>query len=667
MWSVTDKAALAIADIMSDRTSMPLADLLGELSRRHVRLSLEKFDEAWEDDSLELLGRVELTDPDLIVNLPVALAGHVFTHRLTEDEVQRDLLVTAPDFTAIWPLLEISPYDRLDGHPLQDDFDDDSLQAVIRLETGALAGYQAGSLISVSISLEGLHLAPAPEPDPALLAHLTSILATDCLEVFGPDLLRAQQGDLEDEPELIADTPEATGPVALEEFMTLVLVRHPEIYRSPGAPIADVLEQLGLDHDHGTVAVAGFDFQADDDARGEAEEIEMLIETYDLDTYQAGVVLAFSSKIDELHDEIHEWSDDRADDGADEDSMPAVDVQEMVELLPALSDPMVGVAIAEENLISDPHVGAVLTMILDAFGDEIPRRSLAGFTWLQGRCADVLGDMTIAEAAYTRALDLDSDHFPAMRELAAIASLRGDAGKAVSLLLRAGVTTRDPELAMLTRFAGEERADVGRNDDCWCGSGRKYKKCHLGKSDHDLFSRWEWLYHKASNWVRNSQGRDLLVELAAARVHPETNPALLISAISDPLVMDVALFEGELLADFLDERGSLLPPDEIELAAGWLSSRRALYRVENSSATGGTDLQDVVTDDLTNVREPSVGVPVGGLVCARILTIGDSSVLSPGSVAIAAADREVTSAMLALQDGDEVDPERVITVLSTKS
>jgi hypothetical protein len=22
---------------------------------------------------------------------------------------------------------------------------------------------------------------------------------------------------------------------------------------------------------------------------------------------------------------------------------------------------------------------------------------------------------------------------------------------------------------------------IGRNDPCWCGSGKKYKKCHLGK------------------------------------------------------------------------------------------------------------------------------------------------------------------------------------------
>jgi uncharacterized protein YecA (UPF0149 family) len=25
--------------------------------------------------------------------------------------------------------------------------------------------------------------------------------------------------------------------------------------------------------------------------------------------------------------------------------------------------------------------------------------------------------------------------------------------------------------------------DIGRNDLCWCGSGRKYKKCHLIEDD----------------------------------------------------------------------------------------------------------------------------------------------------------------------------------------
>ncbi len=27
------------------------------------------------------------------------------------------------------------------------------------------------------------------------------------------------------------------------------------------------------------------------------------------------------------------------------------------------------------------------------------------------------------------------------------------------------------------------RRDMGRNDVCWCGSGRKYKKCHLQEDE----------------------------------------------------------------------------------------------------------------------------------------------------------------------------------------
>jgi len=32
----------------------------------------------------------------------------------------------------------------------------------------------------------------------------------------------------------------------------------------------------------------------------------------------------------------------------------------------------------------------------------------------------------------------------------------------------------------------ESNADAkypGRNDDCWCGSGKKYKKCHLEEDE----------------------------------------------------------------------------------------------------------------------------------------------------------------------------------------
>ncbi len=48
--------------------------------------------------------------------------------------------------------------------------------------------------------------------------------------------------------------------------------------------------------------------------------------------------------------------------------------------------------------------------------------------------------------------------------------------------------------SILTMLApGEEECqpvNLGRNDDCWCGSGRKYKKCHLEEDAKKLRSKF---------------------------------------------------------------------------------------------------------------------------------------------------------------------------------
>ena len=35
-----------------------------------------------------------------------------------------------------------------------------------------------------------------------------------------------------------------------------------------------------------------------------------------------------------------------------------------------------------------------------------------------------------------------------------------------------------------TKAERPQAAVLGRNDLCWCGSGKKYKKCHLNKDEH---------------------------------------------------------------------------------------------------------------------------------------------------------------------------------------
>ena len=43
---------------------------------------------------------------------------------------------------------------------------------------------------------------------------------------------------------------------------------------------------------------------------------------------------------------------------------------------------------------------------------------------------------------------------------------------AVGTAVAAGVDTAGASAA------GARTAEIGRNDPCWCGSGKKYKKCH---------------------------------------------------------------------------------------------------------------------------------------------------------------------------------------------
>ena len=32
---------------------------------------------------------------------------------------------------------------------------------------------------------------------------------------------------------------------------------------------------------------------------------------------------------------------------------------------------------------------------------------------------------------------------------------------------------------------------IGRNDPCWCGSGIKFKKCHLDRESQDKVNHWD--------------------------------------------------------------------------------------------------------------------------------------------------------------------------------
>ncbi len=220
---------------------------------------------------------------------------------------------------------------------------------------------------------------------------------------------------------------------------------------------------------------------------------------------------------------------------------------------------------------------------------------------------------------------------------------------------------------MVSRFVGESRTDIGRNDPCWCGSGQKYKRCHLHRSEFDLASRRDWLYQKVAGWVRNSSGRELIIELAAATVDPAQEPEALLQAVLDPLFVDLALFEGGLLELFLETRAQALPADERDLLGKWAQSRRTIASVEGFDRSGGLTIKDLSSGVEIQTAERATAVEVGDLVCLRLLPAGDSLAAPGGVVVVPPAQRDLTITMLGLQGTEDEDPVRAAIVLTGRA
>jgi hypothetical protein len=111
-----------------------------------------------------------------------------------------------------------------------------------------------------------------------------------------------------------------------------------------------------------------------------------------------------------------------------------------------------------------------------------------------------------------------------------------------------------------------------------------------------------------------------------------------------PEAVDAALDEGGWGERFLAERGPLLPADEAELAASWVTVAPGLYEVERVQFGEGVTLRDLRGDGRVDVR-PTTGVSpgMGELVLARALPDGSGSGhLLVGAIAVPrGAEREL--------------------------
>lgn len=263
----------------------------------------------------------------------------------------------------------------------------------------------------------------------------------------------------------------------------------------------------------------------------------------------------------------------------------------------------------------------------------------AGVIWLRarhlawhGRTSEAVEMLDAARSSGNRLV---------LADLAAVEADRSNAVAARELLREAGAdvdidldTAFDPHAAdrgfaqelaeEIAPFAAlRPRPMAGRNDRCPCGSGRKYKQCHLGRELHPIEDRAGWLYVKLMRFMQVNAAL-LPASIGDDIVDGVTDPELSQMVHDSYLTVDLALFEGGVAQRFLDARGSLLPPDEVDLLRSWIDATRSVFEVERSR-TGAMDVIDLANRQRKTVIDtlPDAPLDAGWKIIGRLVPVGD--------------------------------------------
>ena len=574
--------------------------------------------------------------------LPAILSGRVLTHRVDADELAHDLLTLSPDLGPITELCEFEQYERLaDGSPVRvvvAEFDDEAFEergipwelldegAALLLPPGTLAGLGVveGDLVGVRLTEAGLVL------------ERVAAVATDT--------------DVADR--LAAVLPEDE-PTSVDEAVWALCVADPTLFTEPLPPLAESVAERGFELHLDALARPGFDF---DRWRFE-KQCEMLAERHDLTAEDALALRTLISLYEHMADLLETV-------GAEDDSQDVLP-DELSTLVTAAAAVLADDYLAELLRYETVGMGgppAALGLFAEKLEPLVPRRARVAYRWLLAVALDMSGDVELAERALSAAETMDSEWAPVLIDLARFASDRGDAERALTLLRRAGAGEDHPFVRLLETHRATPRTDVGRNDPCWCGSGRKYKKCHLGREGLPLADRVDWLYGKAYEYVMATPWLGLLDAVAEVLAAHAPDSASAEELAANPLILDSVLFEGGAFEEFLTRRGALLPADERSLAEQWLLVQRSVFEVQEVHRGVGLTLRDVRSGDVVEVRErtASKALKPSELICARVVPVAEGFEIWGGIEPVALQSR---NALVELLDS-EPDAVELVDFLS---
>lgn len=525
-------------------------------------------------------GPLEMLAPDRVLHVESLTDGIVLTHRISADERTSGMLDVGVDLAGFWRCDELrlpsgDELDVVDGGWVGPD--------------GWLAGYPEGAMLAVRVD-GGMVTVTVLDATPPVIGELAA-------------QLRAVYDDEIDEPGL---------PVTAEELVLGVLLEHPRLpgrhsaFAEPTAPLTELLTAAGLQ----TCGVhVAHDQSIWDNAR-QLERTHRVIEELGPGDRARAALRAL-----ELID----------------DGVP--DRAAAREVLDLLHNPAVLEVVPNELLgrHDDPELLAATGVLVEGLLTAASKPAHQAVAhWLAAVVAERRGQVLDGESKLRMAVRADPGWPCAADRLAWYTSDRGNATESLEIWRGLGYTAAvSDDVRTLEELATPKPPALGRNQPCWCGSGRKFKACHPGRpAQAALPDRVGWLCRKAAAYLERRGGapREVVFEHAAARAVDPDDDDSLHEALADPIVIDVVLHESGWFDHFLADRGPLLPEDEALLAQAWTVVERTVYEVVESRPGTGVTARDLRTGNVLEVRERSFSrqARCGALVCARAVPDGQS-------------------------------------------
>ena len=379
----------------------------------------------------------------------------VFTHRLTQTEIDHDSVAITPDLELLG-LFE-SPVRHLeltDGSRLLLRFprvDTDAEESgppagaidpegSVLFPPGTLTGLAAriGDVLCVRLTDEGIELGLTGAED--LTPH--------------PDALRQRLTEL-----AAVDQPVDAGDVLMN-----VLADVDAAFREPHPPLDALLIDLRIARDRSWLARDGFDFTSHwRDTRARA-----LVDRYELTRDEALSLVTLIA--------VHRRLVERAgapDVWADQDA-------ELDAALAILKDPHLANAFYLEVLTEIPDGASELILLTEHAEDRGGRSVRPALRWLRAKAYQWLGQISESETHLLAAERLDPSwpldparSGPLRQRSRRCRTRTGPAPPRRPVRRGSGL------VELLTAIRPTPGPTVGRNEPCWCGSGRKFKQCHL--------------------------------------------------------------------------------------------------------------------------------------------------------------------------------------------